>query len=331
MPILFTNNALTTLAAGISDSATVLTVASATGSRLPAVTGGAGTDYFVVTLEDSAGNREFVKVEHRSTDTLGDGSYPCTRGYWGSTPRAWSTGDSVDVRWAADAMQEFLEGLSGRYLGAFATEPTETEYAGALQEGDLYYDTVTGLLMFYDGADWDEAISLAAASLAAIAALTPAANKVPYFTDATTAALADLSAYGRTLIATADAAAARTALATASGTETLTNKTITNPAYTTQTLSDAATINWDMSAGGVATVTLGGNRTVAAPTNLKAGVYILHVIQDGTGSRTLTWNSVFKWSFATAPVLSTGAGKRDIISFVCDGTNLYGSYMVDVR
>lgn len=93
----------------------------------------------------------------------------------------------------------------------------------------------------------------------------------------------------------------------------------------TQTLSDAATVNWNMNNGSVAKVTLGGNRTMAAPTNLKdGGTYILRVIQDGTGSRTVTWNSVFKWPGGTAPTLTTTASGIDIASFVSDGTNLYG-------
>lgn len=93
----------------------------------------------------------------------------------------------------------------------------------------------------------------------------------------------------------------------------------------TQTLTDGANVNWDVRAGVVASLTLGGNRTLAAPTNLvNGGTYILHVIQDGTGNRTITWNSVFKWPAATAPTLSTAAGARDILTFVSDGTNLYG-------
>ena len=98
-----------------------------------------------------------------------------------------------------------------------------------------------------------------------------------------------------------------------------------------QTLTDAATINWDTSSGQVATVTLTNNRTMAAPTNLRVGTYILHVIQDGTGGRTLTWNSVFKWTAGVAPTLTTAANRRDIFSFICDGTNLYGSFLPDVR
>ena len=104
-----------------------------------------------------------------------------------------------------------------------------------------------------------------------------------------------------------------------------------NAAVLSQTLSDAATINWNVGLGQIATVTLGGNRTFAAPTNLKVGTYILHVIQDGTGGRTITWNSVFKWSAASPPTLSTGANRRDVFSFISDGTNLYGVMIPDVR
>lgn len=95
----------------------------------------------------------------------------------------------------------------------------------------------------------------------------------------------------------------------------------------TQTLTDAATINWNMTNGTIATVTLGGNRTMAAPTNLGARPVILVVNQDATGSRTITWNSVFKWPAGSAPVLSTAANAKDIFSFFTDGTNLYGSYL----
>ena len=98
-----------------------------------------------------------------------------------------------------------------------------------------------------------------------------------------------------------------------------------------QTLTDGATVTWDTSQGRIATLTLGGNRTLAAPTNLRVGVYILYLIQDATGSRTVTWNSVFKWPGGVAPTLTTTASAKDLISFISDGTNLYGTYMNDVK
>jgi hypothetical protein len=90
------------------------------------------------------------------------------------------------------------------------------------------------------------------------------------------------------------------------------------------TLTDGATINWDVSVAQVAKVTLGGNRTMAAPTNMvNGGFYSLAVIQDATGSRTMTWNAVFKFIAGAAPTLSTAASSKDYLTFRSDGTNLY--------
>lgn len=90
-------------------------------------------------------------------------------------------------------------------------------------------------------------------------------------------------------------------------------------------LTDATTIAWDVEVAQSAKVTLGGNRTLGAPTHqIDGGTYILRVKQDGTGNRTLSYNSVFKWPGGTAPTLSTSANALDILTFVSDGTNMYG-------
>ena len=92
------------------------------------------------------------------------------------------------------------------------------------------------------------------------------------------------------------------------------------------TLSDGANISWDLSSNQVATVTLGGNRTLDAPSNQVAGcTYILIVKQDGTGSRTLnTSASAYKFPGGTEPTLSTGANAVDILTFVSDGSSMFG-------
>ena len=87
------------------------------------------------------------------------------------------------------------------------------------------------------------------------------------------------------------------------------------------TLTDGATITWDVSTSPVAKVTLGGNRTLSAPTNGATGQFIsLLVIQDGTGSRTLTWNSAYEFASDTAPTLTTTASLGDLFTFRYNGT-----------
>jgi hypothetical protein len=140
-----------------------------------------------------------------------------------------------------------------------------------------------------------------------------------------------LDAQGRVTAVTGSAGYITGVSPTFSGTSIFTGTVSMRAAIANYLLIDAANIDWNLNTGQVATVTLGGNRTMNAPTNLRVGTFILHVLQDGAGGRTLTWNSVFKWPAGVAPVLTTTANRRDIFSFVCDGTNLYGSFLPDVR
>jgi hypothetical protein len=88
------------------------------------------------------------------------------------------------------------------------------------------------------------------------------------------------------------------------------------------TLTFGTTITWDVSTSPVAKVTLTASTgTLSAPTNGVAGQFIsLTVIQDGTGSRTLTWNSAYSFTAATAPTLTTTASQGDLFVFKYDGT-----------
>lgn len=80
-------------------------------------------------------------------------------------------------------------------------------------------------------------------------------------------------------------------------------------------LTDGASIATDASLSNVFYVTLGGNRTLANPSNLvDGGTYVWVIIQDGTGSRALSYGNVFAWPAKTAPTLTTTAGAVDIIT-----------------
>lgn len=98
------------------------------------------------------------------------------------------------------------------------------------------------------------------------------------------------------------------------------------------TLVDGTTIGWDVTSGSIAQVTLGGNRTLGALTGAVAGcVYTLIIKQDLTGSRTLAYNSMHKFSYGVKPVLSTVTSSVDIITFLYDGTSSYGVVQQDFK
>ena len=87
------------------------------------------------------------------------------------------------------------------------------------------------------------------------------------------------------------------------------------------TLTDASTISWNVLTSPVAKVTLGANRTLGAGTGGVAGSFqSLLVIQDGTGSRSLTFNAAYEFKDDTAPTLTTTANKGDLFVFRYNGS-----------
>jgi len=87
-------------------------------------------------------------------------------------------------------------------------------------------------------------------------------------------------------------------------------------------LTDAATVATDASLGDRFKVTLGGNRTLGNPTNAYDGQQIVwEIIQDGTGSRTITLDTKFAFGADIASVtLTTTASKRDFLTAIYDST-----------
>ena len=82
-------------------------------------------------------------------------------------------------------------------------------------------------------------------------------------------------------------------------------------------LTDGATVTPDFATSNNYTLTLGGNRTIANPTNLTAGQSgSIFLVQDGTGSRTAAWGSYWDFAGGTAPTLTTTASAVDRIDYV---------------
>ena len=86
-------------------------------------------------------------------------------------------------------------------------------------------------------------------------------------------------------------------------------------------LTDGATITPDFADSNNFSVTLGGNRTLANPTNLVAGQSgCIWITQDGTGSRTLAYGSYWDFTGGTAPTLTTTASARDCLVYSVQST-----------
>ena len=87
-------------------------------------------------------------------------------------------------------------------------------------------------------------------------------------------------------------------------------------------LTDAASISLDLSTGNSFAVTLGGNRTLANPSNAIAGqVGYIYVYQDGTGSRTLSFGNSYRFAEGAAPVMTTSISAVDMLVFSVRGVS----------
>lgn len=99
------------------------------------------------------------------------------------------------------------------------------------------------------------------------------------------------------------------------------------------TATDGATVTFDTRVSPDQQVTLGGNRTLAIQSK---GLYVglrftVKLIQDGTGSRTVTWWSTINWAAGVVPTLTTTANKADRFMFECtdaSGSPKFEGYVI---
>lgn len=105
MAVLFTNNAASTLAAGITSGQTSIDVAAGTGLLFPSPSGG---DFFYATIVNVANTIEIVKCTARSTDTL-----TVVRAQEGTTGTAYLLGDRIELRVTAAGLANKLDKDTG--------------------------------------------------------------------------------------------------------------------------------------------------------------------------------------------------------------------------
>jgi len=112
------------------------------------------------------------------------------------------------------------------------------------------------------------------------------------------------------------------------GNVTTSNVTVTNyieSVVAIGTVTSANTIALTNGTVQTATLTASTACTFTMPANVAGKSFVLLLKQAAsTGNGTATFTSV-KWGTAGAPTITATAGKMDILTFIADGTNWYGS------
>jgi hypothetical protein len=245
-----------------------------------------------------------------------------------------SASSAASAQTAAEAARDqtlaVYDSFDDRYLGSKTSDPSVDNDGNALVAGALYFNSVSGVMRLYTGTAW---VAAYVQGVAASINFTPAGgvaatNVQTAIEEVDTEKLAKAS----NLSDLANTATARTNLGVAIGVNVQAydaNNAVTNVAQsfsaaqrgTISALTDGATITPNFALANNFSVTLGGNRTLANPTNLTAGQHgVIVITQDGTGSRTLAYGSYFKFPSGTAPTLTTTASAVDVLAYYVEST-----------
>lgn len=298
--------------AGTATSSAAAAASSASDSAASAIL---ANDWATKTSGAVAGG-EF-SAKYHATAAASSASTATTQAGLASTAKTGAETAQTAAEAARDATLAAYDSFDDRYLGAKSSNPTLDNDGNALLAGSLYYNTVVPEMRLYTGSAW------VAAYVSGAAYLLTANN------------LSEL---------TATASTVRTNLGLAIGTNVQAynaNTAVTNVAQsfsaaqrgTVSALTDGATITPDFAVANNFSVTLGGSRTLANPTNLTTGQSgVIRIAQDATGSRTLAYGSYWKFPGGTAPTLTTTASAVDVLAYYVDnGTRITARLMADVK
>jgi len=246
-----------------------------------------------------------------------------------------SASSAASAKTAAEAARDqtlaVYDSFDDRYLGSKTSDPSVDNDGNALVAGALYFNSVSGVMRLYTGTAW---VAAYVQGVAASINFTPAGgvaatNVQTAIEEVDTEKLAKAS----NLSDLANTATARTNLGVAIGVNVQAydaNNAVTNVAQsytaaqrgTISALTDGATITPNFALANNFSVTLGGNRTLANPTNLTAGQHgVIVITQDGTGSRTLAYGSNFKFPAGSAPTLTTTANAVDVLAYFVESAS----------
>ena len=97
----------------------------------------------------------------------------------------------------------------------------------------------------------------------------------------------------------------------------------------THTPSGGGTATLDLNDSSNHNITMpAGNITIAIANEQVGQKFLVRILQDGVGSRTVTWFDTIKWAGGSAPTLTATADKADTFVFTVTGTDAYDGFIV---
>ena len=344
MSQVFSNNASSTLYGALPIGVTTLVLPAGTGEQFPNPVPG---DHFLITLyeKDEAGNEvnlEIVSCTQRVADTLTiardiEGLVGTVGGR--AYPSAAGKTVFVQLRWTASSAAEMLQKSSNLSdLPDVATARTNLGLGNVDNTADLDKPISTATQSALDGKsatshdhsgvyepadatilkDADIGVTVQAydADLTSWAGIAPSAKQDTLVSGTNLKTVNSTTLLGSGNIVTGDV--------TLTGTQTLTNKTLSGSVLSGDTsntgrmfssvVAGSTTIN--CASGNYFTYTASTNTTFAfsnPPTSGKAYAFTLELTHT---AGTITWPATVQWSGGTAPTLTTG--KTHLFVFVTD-------------
>ncbi len=210
-----------------------------------------------------------------------------------------------------------------------ASNPGTTKYPAILDDfanpGTATYEDTTGYEHDLVESQQHDAIE----ALEATVGTTAGTGVLTNFSAGDLAARVNSETLGTPTIGTADIIGGAIGTADITGGSVTTATMVANH-YTWGTVADAATMTFDLDTASLFLGTLGDNRTLAVSNANVGQCFIIKVVQDGTGSRTVTWWETIDWqvSGTSEPTLTTTADEADTFGFVCTSANNYDGFVV---
>ena len=229
--------------------------------------------------------------------------------------------DAASAKTAAEAARDATlaayDSFDDRYLGVKTSDPTLDNDGNALVAGALYFNSSSEVMRLYTGSAWVAAYVSGSGYLAAANDLSDLADAGTARTNLGLVIGTDVQAYDATIVVDADIGVSVQAYDADTAKTDVTQSFTAAQRGAITALTDGATITPDFAVANNFSVTLGGNRTMANPSNLVAGQSgSIFIVQDGTGSRTLAWGSYWDFAAGTAPTLTTTAGAVDRVDYI---------------